>query len=316
MRILITGSSGQIGTNLVLHLLDQGHDVYGVDIRPNPWTRRIETIIQDLNAPQTEFVTGIGDTTYPSDLDVVVHLAAHAKVYELVEHPERALQNISMAFNVLEFCRHQRVPIIFGSTREVYGDVQRYVTEESQADFMVAESPYAASKIAGEALVHSYARCYELPFLVFRFSNVYGRYDNDIERMERVTPLFIHRIRHGEPVTIYGAEKELDFTYVDDCIEGIAAGIDLLVRGAERDHTVNLAYGQGNSLVTLATYIGQALWKEPRIEFAPARAGEVTRYVANIGKARALLNYNPRVPLEEGIKRCVAWSVDWWERKG
>ncbi len=314
MRTLITGSSGQIGTNLALHLLDRGHDVYGVDIRTNPWTQRIETIIQDLSAAQSTFDGGIGDTAYPSDLDVVVHLAAHAKVHELVELPDRALQNISMAFNVLEYCRHQRIPIIFGSTREVYGDVHRYVTEESQADFMVAESPYAASKIAGEALVYSYARCYDLPFLVFRFSNVYGRYDNDLERMERVTPLFIHRIRRGEPITIYGVEKALDFTYVDDCIAGITAGIDLLVRRAERNHTVNLAYGQGNSLVTLATYIAEALGKEPSIEFAPARAGEVTRYVANIGKARALLNYNPQVPLHEGIKRCVAWSLDWEER--
>jgi UDP-glucose 4-epimerase len=121
-----------------------------------------------------------------------------------------------MTFNVLEFCRNNRLPVIFSSTREVYGDIHRYITEESHADFAFTESPYSASKIAGEALIYSYARCYDLPYLVFRFSNVYGRYDNDIERMSRVVPLFIRQISRREPITVYGENKVLDFTYVDD----------------------------------------------------------------------------------------------------
>ena len=128
---------------------------------------------------------------------LVIHLAAHAKVFELVEHPERALENIEMTFTALEFCRRSGIPIIFGSSREVYGDVHRHITDEACADFVVAESPYSASKIAGEAFIYSYAKCYDLPYLVFRVSNVYGRYDNDLERMERVIPLFIDRDRYN-----------------------------------------------------------------------------------------------------------------------
>ena len=102
--------------------------------------------------------------------------------------------------------------IIFASSREVYGDIRRFntngeITDEKKADFKFTESPYSASKIAGEALIYSYAKCYNLPYLVFRFSNVYGRFDNDLERMERVTPLFIKKINNEEKITIYGKNK-------------------------------------------------------------------------------------------------------------
>jgi UDP-glucose 4-epimerase len=308
VRVLITGSSGQIGTNLALKLMDAGHFVFGVDIRPNTWTDRIETLLQDLSTPQTGFEDGIGHAKYPNDFDIVVHLAAHAKVHELVEQPDRALENITMTYNALEYARHHNIPIIFSSSREVYGDIHRYITEESHADFAFTESPYSASKISGEALVYSYAQCYNLPYIIFRFSNVYGRYDNDIERMERVIPLFIRRIQNREPITVFGEKKVLDFTYVEDCVEGIARGIEVLVKGHEKNHTINLAYGQGHSLVTMAEFIGEELGIEPDMTVEPSRVGEVTHYVANIGKARAILGYNPRTPLREGIQKAVQWS--------
>ncbi|MEX2016428.1 MAG: GDP-mannose 4,6-dehydratase, partial [Candidatus Hydrogenedentales bacterium] len=95
MNFLITGSSGQIGTNLGLSLLADGHSVFGVDIRSNTWTNEIETLLQDLSVTYTDFENGIGHAKYPPDLDVVIHLAAHAKVHELVEQPDRALENIT-----------------------------------------------------------------------------------------------------------------------------------------------------------------------------------------------------------------------------
>jgi nucleoside-diphosphate-sugar epimerase len=311
MRILITGSSGQIGTNLGLRLLDAGHAVFGVDRRLNTWTDRIITLLQDLAAPYRDFEGGIGGVPYPR-CDLVVHLAANAKVHELVQHPHRALENITSMFNVLEYCRHNQLPIIFSSSREVYGDIHHYITEEQQADFSFTESPYSASKITGEALIYSYARCYGLPYLVFRFSNVYGRYDNDIERMERVIPLFIRSLSRGEAITVYGREKILDFTYVDDCVTGVMAGIERLLSGQIANQTINLAYGQGSSLVAMAESVAAALGVEPRIQVEPSkRVGEVSRYVADLRRAQELLDYQPQVSLDEGIRRAVAWSREW-----
>jgi nucleoside-diphosphate-sugar epimerase len=230
-------------------------------------------------------------------------------VHQLVRQPHRALENAVMTFNVLEFCRQQKLPLVFSSSREVYGDVHRFEAEasEASADFAYTESTYSASKIAGEALIYSYARCYGLRYLVFRFSNVYGRYDNDLARMVRVLPLFIHTMLRDEPVTVFGQEKTLDFTYVDDCIEGIAGGIQALAEGRVVNETINLAYGQGNTLIRAAELIAAELGVEPKIALAPSLLGEVTHYVADLTKARELLGYEPAVPLDEGISRAVAW---------
>lgn len=318
MRILITGSSGQIGTNLGLNLQAQGHTVFGVDNRPNTWTSEIETMAQDLAQTYDNYVGGIGDVTYPDKLDAVVHFAAHAKVHELVDNPARALENITMTYNMVEYCRQNRVPILFSSSRETYGNLRadQPIVEESYARFQNAASPYSASKLAGESLVYSYARCYGLPYLVFRFSNVYGRYDNDIDRMERVIPLFIYRISKGLPITVYGRDKLLDFTYVDDCVAGVQRGIERLVAGEIANETVNLAFGQGNSLLAMTEFIAEAVGKEPDMTVQESLAGEVKHYIANIGKARALLDYTPTTSLRDGIKKTVDWSLGWWAEHG
>jgi len=301
MKVLITGSSGQIGTNLALHLQARGDQVVGIDRRENPWTDEIDTRRIDL------LTAGPGDLP-AGPFDVVIHLAAHAKVFELVEFPHRALENVTMSFNALEYARRHRLPFIFGSSREVYGDIHRHVTEEAEADFVVAESPYSASKIAGEAFIYSFAECYDLPYLVFRFSNVYGRFDNDLERLERVLPLFTRKIARDEPIVIYGKEKVFDFTYVDDCIDGFCRGIDALMAGRVTNQTINLAYGQGSTLVDAVNIISLALNKTPEVTFEPPRPGEVMRYVADISKARQLLGYEPQTPLTAGLPRAIRWA--------
>ncbi len=308
MRVLITGSSGQIGTNLALRLQADGHGVFGVDKRQNTWTDEFRYLLQDLAGHYAPFSGGINGVEYP-EVDVVVHLAAHAKVHQLVRQPHRALENVMMTFNVLEYARQQRVPIVFSSSREVYGDVHRFEEYGEQvAAVAYTESTYSASKISGEAFVYSYARCYGLPYLVFRFSNVYGRYDNDLHRMVRVLPLFTHAISRGEPITVYGGrEKTLDFTYIDDCVDGIVRGVEALVEGRVVNQTINLAYGQGNTLVYAAERIAAELGTEPQMAIAPSLLGEVTHYVADLSKARALLGYDPQISLDEGIARSVAW---------
>ena len=313
MRILVTGSSGQIGTNLALRLLGDGHWVFGVDKRPNSWTREFDTLLQDLaGGLYAPFTGGMNGVEWP-EVDLVVHLAAHAKVHQLVKQPQRALENAMMTFNVLEYCRALKLPLVFSSTREVYGDVHRFEGYgEDTADFAFTESPYSASKISSEAFIYSYAKCYGLRYLVFRFSNVYGRFDNDLQRMERVIPLFIHQLGRGEPITVYGGdEKVLDFTYVDDCIDGITRGLERLAAGRVENETINLAYGQGNTLVRAAELIAGELEVAPQITKERSLVGEVTRYVADISKARDLLGWQPETPLDAGIPRAVDWFREW-----
>lgn len=302
MRILITGSSGQIGTNLALRLLEEGHEVLGLDKRANEWSAEVPTEIVDLTAGAS-----IGAMDLPWKPDCVVHLAAWAKVHRLVVEPEKSLENVEMTFAALELARRHGCPIVFSSSREVYGDIHRHITDEGMADFVVAESPYSASKIAGEAFLYSYAKCYGMPVLVFRFSNVYGRFDNDLERMERVIPLFLKDIASDVPITVYGRDKMLDFTFVDDCVDGVRAGIDAVIDGKVVNDTINLAYGQGNTLYDLVNLLELATGHQAKVTYEPSRVGEVTRYVADITKARRLLGYHPQVPLTAGIRRYVEW---------
>jgi UDP-glucose 4-epimerase len=218
-----------------------------------------------------------------------------------------------MTFNVLEFARGKNLPIVFSSTREVYGDVHRFEEyAEEAADFAFTESPYSASKIASEAFIYSYARCYGLNYLVFRFSNVYGRYDSDLWRMDRVLPLWMHQLSRGEPITIFGGDqKVLDFTYVDDCVDGIARGVYALSEGRAGNETINLAYGQGNTLVRAAELIAEQLGVEPNVTIAPSLLGEVTHYVADVRKAHDVLGWSPSTSLEDGIPKAVSWFKEW-----
>jgi UDP-glucuronate 4-epimerase len=309
MNILVTGYSGQIGTNLGLALLARGENVLGIDKRANAWTDRFPTNIAELHTP--EGAAQMRTLAMEFKPRVVVHLAAWAKVHQLVKEPEKAFENVAMMQGALIAARESGAAFVFGSSREVYGDVIRNLTHESMTDFVVAESPYSASKIAGEAFVSSFSRCYRVPTLVFRFSNVYGRYDNDLARMERVIPLFVRNIWQEKPITVFGRDKMLDFTYIDDCIAGITAGIDALLNESGpplvRDQTINLACGEGHTLFELVSLIEIATGKKSRATYLPSQTGEVTRYVADITKARALLNYAPLTPLAQGIPKYVDW---------
>src|SRR5204863_4296040 len=125
-------------------------------------------ILQDLSSNYPPYEKGIGGVEYP-EVDLVVHLAAHAKVHELVRQPHRAMENITMTYNVLEYCRLAHRPIVFSSSREVYGDIHRYIEDESlrpqsmgesTGHFAYTETPYSASKVASEACIDSYSSWY------------------------------------------------------------------------------------------------------------------------------------------------------------
>jgi len=105
-------------------------------------TDRFHYLLQDLSAPFASYKGGIGSVEY-SQADVVVHLAANVKVHQLVQEPHRATENIQITYNVLEYCRQNEVLLIFSNSREVYGDIRRYIADEQQADFAFTESTYS-----------------------------------------------------------------------------------------------------------------------------------------------------------------------------
>ena len=290
-----------IGTSLGLALLDRGAVVAGIDRRTNPWTDRIPTTLMDLCA-----AGALNAFDWPAD--IVVHLAAHAKVHATVRNPQLAYENFIAGAAVLELARLRRVPLILGSSREVYGNVSRTRVGEKAVFVDKSASPYSATKLAIEALGHSYRRCYALPIVILRFSNVYGRYDNDLDRLERVVPLFIKQIAAASPVVIFGAEKRLDFTFIDDCVAGIVRTIEATLGGGLTEHVINIASGKGYSLMDLATLIGEAVGKPPTVVLESTRAGEVVHYVARLDIARRALGYRSKVMLPEGIRRALAWQ--------
>lgn len=311
MKVLVTGSSGQVGTNLCLALLEKGVPVVGIDKRRNTWTDRFPYLHHDLaqSMPTMAEISAVSETFDKPDL--VVHLAANAKVHELVLNPRRAHENTTVTFNVLEFCRHHQLPIIFSSSREVYGRPEPPAVSEDTTDVFHILSPYAAYKMADEMLIYAYTNCYGLKYLIFRLSNVYGRYDNDLDRMTRVIHVFIDQMRRGEPITIYDRHKMIDFTYIDDCINGLMLGIDKLHRGEVTNETFNLSSGSPTTLIQLAETIAANLDVTPQIIDQPIQPGEISFYVADLTKVKTQLGYEPQVPFDQGIKRAVEWSLAW-----
>ncbi|MSR86788.1 NAD-dependent epimerase/dehydratase family protein [Candidatus Peribacteria bacterium] len=298
MKILVTGSSGTIGTRLCETLLQRSYDVMGVDWTKNKWQPAVNSIttlvdLRDEGATQNINADGV---------DVIVHLAANARVYDLVGDPARARDNIITTFNVLEFARKKGIrKVLFASSRECYGNLPARKFKESLARIENCESPYTASKIAGEALVESYTRCYGIDHIIFRFSNVYGMYDDS----DRIVPLFIRKMRATEPVMIFGEDKCLDFTYIDDTVEGIIAAI--LKFDTVKNQTFNLAYGEGTALLALAKSLKRLLKSKSEVTLGASRTGEVVRYVADITKAKEALGYDPKVGFRDGIQKSVEW---------
>lgn len=297
-KILVTGSSGTIGTGLCETLLQRSYDVTGVDWVRNKWQPAVDAVTTMTDLRDWDAVSKMN---FP-DVDVLIHLAANARVYELVEDPARARDNMITTFNVLEFARKNGIKkILFASSRECYGNLSVRRFKEEFARIENCESPYTASKIAGEALVESYTRCYGIAHVILRFSNVYGMYDDS----NRVIPLFIRQMRANEPVTVFGADKCLDFTYIGDAVEGIIAAA--LKFDAVKNRTFNIAYGQGTNLDDLAKMLKRLLKSKSDISVCESRVGEVIRYVADIRKAKEALAYEPKISLRDGIQKAVEW---------
>lgn len=297
--IVVTGSSGTVGTAVMRGLLDSGHDAIGVDEAPSRWSNRVDERSIELDlTDKMEF------GRLPEDVDLIVHLAANARVFKLVQNPALAKENFDVTFNVLEYARSVDADVIFASSREVYGNHAQIVHSETETLVSECESPYTASKLGGEALVKSYEQCYDIETCILRFSNVYGRYDAS----DRVIPLFIAQASNGQDLTVYGETKMLDFTYIDDCISGIQQIVQKFHRA--KGETFNIASGKATSLVEAATTIRDTLEADIAVTIDSNRPGEVERFVADLSKAEKLIDYEPQYSFEEGLARTVEWYRD------
>jgi len=296
-KILVTGASGTIGTRLCEKLLERRHDVIGLDNRPNKWNPAIdkEVIKADVRRPDA-----FADV--PAGVETVVHLAANALVYPLVREPRKAMDNMEMVFNALEFARKNGVKeFIFGSSREVYGNSERIERKEEDVALERSESPYAATKMAAEALIRSYKECYGIDFIIIRFSNVYGMYDDS----DRLIPRCIRRARKGEELEVYGRDKLLDFTYIDDAVNGIVSAIENF--GKAKNETYNIATGRGTSILKVVQLINTAMGGKSKLKITDSRTGEVIKYIADISKAKRTLGFYPKTTIEEGVRKSIQW---------
>jgi len=301
-KILVTGSSGTIGTRLCEFLLSQGYNVSGTDIRPNKWNKTINdiTLLADLRNPEDL-------KRLPKDIDMVIHLAANARVYNLVVEPKLARDNFEMLFNIVEYCRYTSIKnIIFASSREVYGNAGRDIYAEDDSHVKNCESPYTASKISGEALIHAYHQCYGLDFVITRFSNVYGMYDDS----DRVIPLFIKHTLKNQDLEVYGKDKFLDFTYIDDTVTGILMCIERFT--TIKNNVFNIASGKSVSIIKVAEMIKNSMAGKNKIILKENRTGEVIRSAIDITKAKSHLGYHPTVSIDEGISRSIKWYVQFY----
>jgi UDP-glucose 4-epimerase len=295
--ILLTGSSGTIGVELGKRLLESDMELHGVDSIPNRWSERVDEVSVEADLAKSDSVEEL-----PTDVDTIIHFAANARVHKLVKEPVGAKKNFDMTFNILEHARKNDIQnIVFASSREVYGNKGKMIYSEEDTYVDECESPYTASKVGGKSMVKAYENCYDIDSCILRFSNVYGKYDSS----DRVIPLFISQASRGHDLTVYGSQKVLDFTYIDDCVDGIMRTLDNFNK--VKDTTLNIASGEGSSITELAELVAQKTDKDVEINVKQNRTGEVSRYVADISKAKKIIGYEPTYNLSDGIDKTVSW---------
>lgn len=319
---LVTGVAGFIASATARLLLEQGHTVVGVDNFSPAYDRRLKTwrlaqlqthsrfIFYTLDIARREGVEALWawhaqERTPP--FDAVLNLAAWAGVRRSVENPWVYYDaNVTGTLNLLEMARKYHVPkFVLASTSSLYGQHNPMPYRED-ADTSRPLSPYAASKKAAETLCYTYHYLYGLDVTVLRYFTVYGpagRPDMSIFR-------FIRWIAEDEPVHIYGdGTQKRDFTYVDDIARGTVAalrplGYEIINLGSDRPVTIN----------RIIDLLENALGKKARRVYLGAHPADVPATWADITKARTLLNWEPQVPIEEGLERTIAWyraNRDW-----
>ena len=310
--VLVTGAAGFIGSNLAERLLSIGYGVVGLDNFDDFYSPAIKRNNTRALAKKDDFQMIEGDVRdasllshlfSESRIDVVVHLAARAGVRTSLNQPLLYQDvNIGGTVNLLEASRtHNVEQFLFASSSSVYGSNGKAPFEETQA--MNPISPYAASKAAAEMFCSTYSRLYRVPVVALRLFTVYG----PRQRPEMAIHKFVDMIEHGEEVILFGdGTSKRDYTHVDDIVAGFVSAM----AHPEKDFNVfNLGRGNAVDLRYLLSLIEEALGKKARIRRLAMQPGDVPLTIASIAKARSILDYQPRIRVEEGVPLFVKWYL-------
>jgi len=316
MKFLVTGGAGFIGSHVCERLLQAGHAVWAVDsLSPFYGPDAKERNLREVAALGGAFKFVKADIVEPGPLmslcaevrfDQVIHLAAHAGVRPSLEEPAFCQRvNVEGTANVFEAARlHGVRKVILASSSSVYGLNGKVPFAEDDL-VRLAISPYAASKLACEALGHVYHHVYGMDVAALRFFTVYGPRQRPDLAIHKFTAL----IAAGRPVPFFGdGTTARDYTYIDDIVDGLTAC-------TEREfgfEVFNLGESQTVTLSRLIELIEKSLGQKAIIQRLPGQPGDVPLTYADITKSRRLLGYSPKVGIETGIPL----FVEWFKRRG
>jgi UDP-glucose 4-epimerase len=287
-KIIVTGGAGFIGSHLVDRLIEKGHSVIIIDDFSTGKAENVNPKAEVLKWDISEMYFNYQN----KDLDYLFHLAAIPRVPYSIEHPTKTHNaNITGTFNMLKAAKDSGCKkFIFASSSSVYGDQELPLVETKQTR---PKSPYAFHKLVGEQYCRLFDDVYNLPTVCLRFFNVYGPRCDPNSEYSLVIGKFKKMKAEGKPFTIYGdGEQSRDFTYVDDIVDGL---IKAMESGA-RNEVINLCGGHNITINKIAELIGGE-----KI-YLPARSGDVLHTKGDPSKAKKLLNWEVKVPIEEGIK--------------
>jgi UDP-glucose 4-epimerase len=305
VRCLVTGGAGFIGSHIVRGLLEAGHKVRVLDNLETGKRANLDEVLDRIDLIEGDICDPIAAKEALSGVERVFHQAALASVPLSLERPldtHRACATGTL--NML----HQSVKagvkrFVYAASSSAYGD--QPTSSKRETDLPLPLSPYAVAKLTGEYYCQAYFHSFGLETVGIRYFNVFGPRQDPESPYSAVIPLFVSRILTGHRPIIYGdGLQSRDFTYVANVVHG-----NLLA--AERPNiggrVINVADGGQTTLLQLLTLLSQMLGRSIEPDFQPARVGDVRESLADITLARRLLGYEPKVRLEEGIKRTIAY---------
>jgi UDP-glucuronate 4-epimerase len=311
MNFLVTGGAGFIGFHVCERLLQMGHSVCSMDDLNDFYEPEIKMRnLADLHALGKGFKAVTADITRRSSInkiftdnqfDQVLHLAARAGVRPSLEQPALYQRvNVEGTVHLLEAARERGIKkVTIASSSSVYGVNAKVPFSEDDPIFSPI-SPYAASKLACEALGHVYHHVYGMDIVMLRFFTVYG----PRQRPDLAIHKFARLITAGKSIPVFGdGSTARDYTYVSDIVNGVIAA----TQKEFGFQIFNLGESQPIKLSYLIDVIEKALGKKAIIDRQPVQPGDVPITFANIGKARSLLGYSPSVKIEHGIQLFVDW---------